>query len=242
MNTPQRLNILVLGGQSSIGQLFLSQVDTNNFNIYATCSNSELLEKKFLKYNWYEFNLNSQESIDLFLLNTQNISFDAVIALIGKTSNLELNSSNALIFNYLETYISRYSYLICEIVKKINNADGKKNVLFMNISSRSAVYGSLDPFYSMAKSSIHALIKSLSRLYSPRIRFFNLVPGLLKNSTMFFNMQNSLRADHELRAGGNLMTAEEFALFLYRFVLDNCHGTNFKNSYEVDIKVGPQYK
>jgi short-subunit dehydrogenase involved in D-alanine esterification of teichoic acids len=241
MNSPQRLNILVLGGQSSIGQLFLSQVAANDFNIYATCSNIELLEKKFLKHNWYELNLNSQDSIDLFLLNTQNISFDAIIALIGKTSNLEVNSSNALIFNYLETYIYKYSYLIREIVKKIST-NGKENVLFMNISSRSAIFGSLDPFYSMAKSSIHALIKSLSKLYSPRIRFFNLVPGLLKNSTMFFNMHASLRADHELRAGGNLMTAEEFALFLYRFVLDNYHGSNFKNGYEVDIKVGPQYK
>ena len=100
----------------------------------------------------------------------------------------------------------------------------------------------LRPFYSMAKSSIHALIKSLNKIYSPRIRFFNLVPGLLKNSAMFFNMHTSLRIDHELRAGGNLMTAEEFALFLYRFVSDNCRGSNFEIGYEVDIKVGPQYK
>jgi NAD(P)-dependent dehydrogenase (short-subunit alcohol dehydrogenase family) len=241
MDTPQKLNILVLGGQSSIGQLFLSQVQANDFNVYATCSNSELLGKKILEHNWYELNLKSQDSIDLFLLNTQNISFDGIITLIGKTSNLELDSSNTLISHYLETYIFRYSYLIREIVKNINT-HGKEGVLFINISSRSAIYGSLDPFYSMAKSSIHALIKSLNRLYSPRIRFFNLVPGLLKNSTMFFNMHTSLRIEHELRAGGNLMTAEEFALFLYRFVLDNCRGSNFEISYEVDIKVGPQYK
>ena len=241
MNSPQRLNILVLGGQSSIGSLFLSQAGDDDFNIYATCSNSELLEKKFLKHNWYELNLNSQDSIDLFLLNTQHISFNVIITLIGRTSNLEVNSSNTLISNYLEIYISRYSYLIREIVKKIN-ANGEKNVLFINTSSRSAIHGSLDPYYSMVKSSIHALIKSLSKLYSPRIRFINLVPGLLKNSTMFFNMHPSLRADHELRAGGDLMTVEEFAFFLYKFVLNNCHSSNFKNSYEVDIKVGPQYK
>lgn len=230
-----------MGGHSSIGQLFISQVRSDDFNIYATCSNSELLENKFSMHNWYELNLKSQDSIDLFLLNIQNISFDVIITLIGKTSDLEFNALDTLISNYLETYISRYSYLIREIVKKIN-ASNKRNVVFINISSRSAIYGSLDIFYSMAKSSIHALIKSLSKLYSPRIRFFNLVPGLLKDSNMYFNMHASLRASHELRAGGNLLTAEEFALFLYRFLLDIYNSSNSENGYEVDIKVGPQYK
>lgn len=241
MNSPQRLNILVLGGQSSIGQLFLSNLEVNDFNIYATCSNVESLEKKFLKHNWYEVNIRSQNSIDLFLLNTKNITFDAVISFIGKTSNLELSSSNSLIYNYLETYISRYSYLIREIVKNIT-INGNGIGFFLNVSSRSAIYGSFDPYYSMAKSSIHALIKSLSKLYAPKIRFFNLIPGLLKNSSMFMNMDASLRADHELRAGGKLMSVEEFALYLYKFVMDNLYCSIFQNEYEVDVNVGPQYK
>jgi NAD(P)-dependent dehydrogenase (short-subunit alcohol dehydrogenase family) len=241
MNSPQRLNILVLGAQSSIGQLFLSNIEDNDFNVYATRSNSGLLEEKFLKYNWYEVDLKSQDSIDLFLLNTQNISFNVVVSFIGQTSSLQINSSNSLISNYLETYVTRYSYLIREIVKRVIT-HGTVIGLFVNISSRSAIYGSLDPYYSMAKSSIHSLIKSLSKLYAPEIRFFNLVPGLLKNSNMFLSMNTSLRANHELRAGGRLMTVEEFAQYLAEFVLDNLNCSIFENGYEVDISVGPQYK
>jgi len=55
-------------------------------------------------------------------------------------------------------------------------------------------------------------------------------------------MHASLRANHELRAGGNLLTAQEFAIFLYRFVLDIYNSSNTESGYEVDIKVGPQYK
>jgi NAD(P)-dependent dehydrogenase (short-subunit alcohol dehydrogenase family) len=131
--------------------------------------------------------------------------------------------------------------LIREIVKRIIT-NGKEIGLFVNISSRSAIYGSLDPYYSMAKSSIHALIKSLSKHYAPKIRFFNLVPGLLKNSSMFLAMDTSLRASHELRAGGKLMTVEEFAQYLNEFVLNNLCCLIFENGYEVDISVGPQYK
>ena len=93
MNTPQKLNILVLGGQSSIGRLFLSQVEPNDFNIYATCSNSELLAGEILKHNWYELNLKSQDSIDLFLLNSSAICGSAAMIVTDvKYSDLTISS------------------------------------------------------------------------------------------------------------------------------------------------------
>ena len=241
MNSPQKPNILVLGAQSSIGKLFLSNIKDVGFNVYATCSNRRPVEEKFLNYNWYEVDLKSQDSINLFLVKTQNISFNVVVSFIGQTSNLQISSSNSLVSICLETYILRYSYLIREVVKRIN-PDDEEVGLFVNISSRSAIYGSFDPYYSMAKSSIHALIKSLSKIYAPKIRFFNLVPGLLKNSSMFLAMDLDLRENHEFRAGGRLMTVEEFAQYLNKFVLNNLYYSEAKNNQEVDIKVGPQYK
>jgi hypothetical protein len=94
----------------------------------------------------------------------------------------------------------------------------------------------------MAKSSIHSLIKSLSKLYAPKIRFFNLIPGLLKDSSMFLAMDLDLRANHQFRAGGRLMTVGEFAQYLNEFVLDNLYYSEAKNDHEVDINVGPQYQ
>jgi short-subunit dehydrogenase involved in D-alanine esterification of teichoic acids len=127
--------------------------------------------------------------------------------------------------------------MILGIVEMVVSRE-KDKVLFVNVSSRSVLFGSLDPLYAMAKSAIHSLIKSLSKLHSLNIDFYNLVPGLLKNSRMYLDMDPYLQSDHEKRSGGKLMSVDDFALYLKQFILTNHRAY----ADEIDIRVGPQYK
>ena len=237
MIDPQKPNLLLLGAQSSIGQHFLKLNLEEHYNVYSTFSGKSFLDQQNTREFSFVLNLELTKSIELFLLELQDISFDVVIFLIGKTSNLPLTSSYDSISSYLDTYIRNYIKLIFGIAERVAKRN-KDKVLFVNVSSRSVLYGSSDPFYAIAKSSVHSYIKSLSKLYSSNIDFHNLVPGLLKNSRMYLDMDPHLQSDHEKRSGGNLMSVDDFALYLKQFILVNhkMHGD------EIDIRVGPQYK
>lgn len=233
----QKPNLLLLGAQSSIGQHFLSLNLEEYFNVYSTYSRKPVLGDQNENQFCFELNLELVESIESFLQQLEGISFDVVILLIGKTSKFTLTSADDLYSNYVNTYILNYSKMILGLVELIVSQE-KNKVLFVNISSRSVLFGSLDPYYAMAKSAIHSLIKSLSKLYSPNIDFYNLVPGLLKNSRMYLDMDPKLQVDHEKRSGGKLMSVDDFALYLKQFILINHSAI----SDEIDIRVGPQYK
>ena len=237
MSDPQKPNLLLLGAQSSIGQQFLSLNLGQNYNVYSTYSSKSFLGRQNAKKFSFELNLELPKSIQLFLEELKDIHFDVVIFLIGRTSNLPLTSSDDSITRYLDTYIRNYAKLIFGIANKVG-VRNKGKALFVNVSSRSVLYGSSDPLYAMAKSAIHSYIKSLSKLYSSNIVFHNLVPGLLKNSKMYLDMDPHLQSDHEMRSGGKLMSVDDFALFLKQFILVN----HTLHTNEIDIRVGPQYK
>jgi NAD(P)-dependent dehydrogenase (short-subunit alcohol dehydrogenase family) len=111
----------------------------------------------------------------------------------------------------------------------------------INVSSRAVKYGSHDPFYSEANSAIHGLIKSLSKVYASEIHFYNLVPGLLENSTMFEDMNLNLRNQHRDRAGGSLMKVAEFANYLSAFIIQKYDLKEIPKIFDTDVMVGPQY-
>lgn len=231
----KKLNLLMVGGSSSIGQSFLDLNLDEQFNIYCTQSSNTLKTIPKYEYKNFYLNLALESTIDSFIEELKNINFDVIILLIGKTSGLNLLSSRSLISDYFQTYIRNYCFLISEIIKSIRRYNVDKAVL-INISSRSVIYGSLDPFYAMSKSAMHTFIKSIGKSESAILSAYNLVPGLLKNSSMYLEMPSTLRVDHDLRAGGNLMTVDEFAYYLYQFIVEDKKGIK-----EIDIKVGPQY-
>jgi len=237
MIDPQKPNLLLLGAQSSIGQHFLLLNLGEHYNVYSTYSSKSVLGQQYAREFSFVLDLELTKSIESFMQELLDIRFDVVIFLIGKTSKLSLNSSDDSISNYLDTYIRNYAKLIFGIAEKVVIRN-KDKVLFVNVSSRSVLYGSSDPFYAIAKSAIHSYIKSLSRLYSSNIDFYNLVPGLLKNSRMYLDMDPQLQSDHEKRSGGQLMSVDDFALYLKQFIL-----INYKMHVdEIDIRIGPQYK
>ena len=240
MNPSQKLNILVLGGQSSIGKHFMGVFDKNACNVYATTS-VEIASLPLPTYvHWFSLDVTKEESVQLFLNNTSGIAFDVIINLIGKTSEISLNSTVQVVSKYFNSFITNCSMLLIGLVRRLPLGSGRKP-LMINVSSRAVKYGSLDPFYSEAKSAVHGLIKSLNKVYESEIHFYNLVPGLLENSTMFENMGLNLRNQHRERAGGSLMSVAEFANFLNEFVLDRFDSKEIKKILDTDVMVGPQY-
>ena len=158
MTFRKELNILMLGGQSSIGQSILSKLPSNCHILATSRSNSELKVNKS-GTEWINLDIANENSIELFLDEISYTSFDLIINLIGKLSGLKSKSSLKLISDYLQIYISNQTFLI----ERLFAINSKIEFSYINISSRAVTYGSNDLYYSEAKSAIHGLTKSLAR-------------------------------------------------------------------------------
>lgn len=235
MTFRKELNILMLGGQSSIGQSILSKLPSNCHILATSRSNSELKVNKS-GTEWINLDIANENSIELFLDEISYTSFDLIINLIGKLSGLKSKSSLKLISDYLQIYISNQTFLI----ERLFAINSKIEFSYINISSRAVTYGSNDLYYSEAKSAIHGLTKSLARQYT-NSKCINLMPGLLKNSSMYLSMPENVRDDHERRAGGQLMEINQFALFTVGLVKELMN-SDINDERKVDLFVGPQYE
>lgn len=235
MTLSQDLNILVLGAQSSVGKAIISKF-SDNHKIHATHRSDDSPSIKNIRLEWIQLDLACEKSIDLFLDKASYISTDVIIDLIGSFSSISCESSLQSISSYFQTYIANHSFLL-ERLFLMNSA---KNFLFINLSSRSVFHGSHDVYYSGAKSALHGITKSLAKLHC-NSRCVNLVPGLLKNSNMYLSMPQTIRDNHEKRAGGELMDINEFAEFTVGLI-SKLIDLDKDADREVDIYVGPQYE
>lgn len=233
MGESQHLNILILGGQSSVGLSILSKLSSIH-TVRATFRSST---PNIANVDWNYLDISKMESIETFLRSVTSTPYDVIINLIGELSHLSLADSLDSINEYFQTYISNHSFLIRELVK--TNLSSK--TLFINSSSRSVVFGSHDSYYSQAKSAIHGLIKSLA-IIDRGSQYINLVPGLIKGSSMYWKMTPEIRLDHERRAGGTLVDIDEFVQVVASLVNKVDESKDLKIAYEVDIYIGPQYK
>lgn len=241
MNLMTKTNVLILGGQSSVSQRLIPLVNRDFFNVYATYRGSNKVNSASLHTEWLYLDIADKNCIEAFLLETSKFKFGVILSLIGNTSNLDYKSNNKLVTKYLETYINFQSLIINELITQMNNGEGK-NKIFINISSRSVSYGSFDVLYAQAKSAIDVLTKSLSKLYGNKIKFFNIKPGLIKESKMYHEMKPEVRKSHELRSEGKLLTIDQLCEFLIDFIESQCSAYENSKYDEVDIFIGPQYK
>ena len=235
MNLPQELNLLILGGQSSIGKAVISKLPTSH-TIRATYRSYNAIGELRDRTEWISLDLANEESITTFLDKASLVPSNVIINLIGELSGLSINSSLHSISRYFQTYVSNHSFLI----EKLFAINSKENFSFVNVSSRAVIYGSNDLYYSEAKSAVHGLTKSLAKLYK-NSRCVNLIPGLLKDSNMYSSMPMDIRDDHAQMSGGELMNINQFAIFLVELVEKLTYGdTDFDN--KVDLLIGPQYE
>lgn len=181
--------------------------------------------------------LSSLEDVLNFNSFVRSRSFNVVLNLIGKLSDFGGEASPGDISLYFETYITNHTILIRELMKSRNG----QRFLFINFSSRAVTYGSNDMYYSEAKSAIHGLTKSLAKVHRD-YEFVNLIPGLIKGSSMYSSMPETVKTDHVRRAGGRLIELDEFAEFVVNFICKKMANWPKNPGVCVDLHVGPQYE
>jgi len=234
---PQELNIMILGAQSSVGQSISKKLISLNHKITGTYRSKLTVNDKSNEVEWQKLDLGNLEGVLAFTSLVRDRSFNVVLNLIGKLSYFGGEESPSNVSLYFDTYITNHTILIRELLKSHNG----QHLLFINLSSRAVTYGSNDMYYSEAKSAIHGLTKSLAKVYRDS-EFVNVIPGLIKESSMYLSMPESVQSDHMRRAGGRLIELDEFADFVVDFICKKKTDSLRNPGVCVDLYVGPQYE
>ena len=237
MSTPQGLNLMILGAQSSIASAVMKELTSHHSKIIGTHSSPLPPKSSFNSIDWQHLDLENPEGISKFLELNGKKPFDVVLNLIGKLSYLGRSANLADIAKYFNTHVTNHTYLVEQLLQLRNY----QPLLYINFSSRSVTYGSNDLYYSQAKSAIHCLTKSLAKLYRGS-SFINLIPGLIKDSAMYLSMPENVQSDHVLRAGRPLMELDEVGKFVVNLIHQQILNRTSEPGVCLDLRVGPQYE
>jgi len=222
-------NLLVVGGNSSIGGELILKAQRHYEFITATYRSQNVLNDTSVK--WLELDVSKIKSIDKFLKSILKQKFETIIYTIGVESNFNLQEiSLRKIQNYFETHIINTSYLITKLIYNLNE---KSN--FIYLSSRASIFPSHDFCYAASKSAISSLVVSLSKQATHEQGFYVVAPGLIIGSGMYNRMQEKYIRSHRLRSGGKLLNVEQLAseILSYNF-------SKFENGSI--IQIGPSYR
>jgi NADP-dependent 3-hydroxy acid dehydrogenase YdfG len=228
---------MILGAQSSIGKSVIEKLIPLDVRITGTSRSKAPSHISSETLSWQYLDLGDFNSSSNFISSAKNQKFHIILNLIGKLSNLDRNANPKDLSLYFQTYISNQTILIRELLETRHGHPK----LFINFSSRAVTYGSYDLYYSAAKSAIHGLTRSLAKLHKD-CEFINLIPGLIKGSSMYLSMPEEVQKDHEHRAGGQLIVLDEIGEFVVNLIRQKTGETITNPGTCVDIFVGPQYE
>lgn len=168
-------------------------------------------------------------SIRKFLIMIEKKDFNIILFLAGATNPKKIDLENYLTTHFLHT-ISLFEDLIKESRQKFP-------VCFVYISSRAMKYPSFDVYYSAVKAGLVSALRSLSLIAHPESKIISILPGLIQNSQMYFEMDQSIRLSHLKRSNYELLSVEGASLAIFE-VIDN--KDEFENCALVEI--GPTYQ
>jgi len=204
------LNVLVIGGSSSIGEAlidkFLGKDGASILSTYNSVGRKINIDNVVERH----LDLSSIKSIDEFVdfVVTDIYKLDIVIFTSGILPGQSLNDYNeALINDVMSINFSSQALLLHKLLPYLST---DAHVIF--ISSISADRGSFDPIYAASKGAINAFIKSLSTWLAPNLRVNGVAPSLIEGSRMFADMTPERREHHRLTSPlKRLVTKEEVA-------------------------------
>ena len=224
-----------MGGSSSVGSALIGELLLRGNPILATSRDVSLLRDTNVSVTWVALDLASSESCDHFLQSLGGQSFSAIILLAGEMSPLVKNPGlmERDVKDYLATHVANYAWLIHGLAKH----DRTGNTKILLLSSRAAVYGSHDYFYSSAKAAIQFLVKSLSKNRDLSARTLSLAPGLIEDSAMAQGFSPKEIGNHARRAGARLLRVSEVA----RYICDILNDSSVDWDGRV-IEIGPRYE
>ena len=181
-------NILIIGNSSIIFKKISQLGSKKNYKIYSSFYSKNNHEK-----NSFFLNLEDKKSIEEFSNKIKNIKFDIIVIL--SATQLRKNISNynkSEVLKVLNTNVVGITILLNKIINSF-----KKNSTLIIISSSSFLNGGYDLVYSISKSVLTTLSKSLSKHYGNKFKTITLLPGLIKGSNQVKNMKKKRVIHHK---------------------------------------------
>ena len=193
--------MLLIGGDSSLGAAISARASVQGWSVLSTSRKCE--QGSSAESGELFLDLSKQDSIEGFFSVIGEKRFQSVIFSIGKTSKKQEDLDE-----YFRVHLVNALRVITRVAGLVSHERGSSIIY---LSSRAALYPSFDVNYSVVKAGLMAGLRSLSRVAPPNQRFLSLAPGLIEDSSMYREMSPAVQENHRLRAGGSLLTMEEFA-------------------------------
>lgn len=186
-------NIVIIGASSSIGHAVVKNFQKNGDKVIATF-NKNKPQTKYSSVRYKKLDLSSKSSIKTFAKsnNKELAKIDIIIFLPSLLPGKSLDDYKFdLIDEVININFTSQALLFKYLRKSLNY---ESSVLFM--SSISSMRGSYDPIYAASKSAINGFVKSLAKWAAPCSRVNAIAPGLIKNSSMYLQMNEDRRKTH----------------------------------------------
>jgi NAD(P)-dependent dehydrogenase (short-subunit alcohol dehydrogenase family) len=178
-------SVLITGGAQRIGESIAKHLGQAGYNVaiqFNRSSKKALLLKKYfnnlgVQFGSFKFNLEEDEKIEDFYHNIIE-NFGGIDILINNASIFDfdtITNSNKKIFDrHINVNLKAPFFLSQNFIKYL----GKKNGLIINIIDQRVK--NITPYftsYTLSKSALYTLTKSLSLSLAPRIRVNGISPG-----------------------------------------------------------------
>jgi len=225
--------ILVIGGDSSLGREIISQAKQAGFVVHATSRMSTQNQEVGVK--WHFLDLASEDTVNKFFQELETLRFQNIFYCIGKTSHLiGIDFSKDNLSEYFAVQFVM-SFILLSRLPTLMTTEVSSTLAY--VSSRAALYPSYDIPYAAVKGGLASTTISISKKLQLNQRAIVVAPGLIEDSTMFLEMSPDLQADHRERAGGKLLSLRQAAGYLLEF---GSEGSDIQNG--VILEIGPKYK
>jgi NAD(P)-dependent dehydrogenase (short-subunit alcohol dehydrogenase family) len=179
--------VLIFGGTSCITPEIIKKLEEKDYTIDLMTFRQE--KKVYGEYNWSYLNLEDMSSIKNVLNEIKEKKFSKIIFLPGNSIGINgIDIPYEKLQNFYDAFLLRYVYLIQESSKLLTD-DGQ----IISISSVAANYPVDDANYSAAKAGVQAFVRSLSCNLKLDQSAFSISPGLIYESTSFY--QQDYRGD-----------------------------------------------
>ncbi len=202
--------VLIVGGSSLIGKSLIKYFNKNSYKIYTTYNRNKISSNKFQHINQIKIDFNRLEDSNIEIKKLKN--FDVIIFLSGimKGTNL-INFIDSEIHKIFKINVTSQIILLKKLLKL-----QKKRCTVVFISSVSGKKGSYDPIYASTKGAINALVKSISKWESPKIKCIGVCSGLIKNTKMYKTFKkNRLKKLKKENPNKEFVNADDLASIVY---------------------------
>jgi NAD(P)-dependent dehydrogenase (short-subunit alcohol dehydrogenase family) len=182
--------VLVIGGNSNIGEEIIKQLEKNGYEISLRTYRNE--SKKKNGYSWSYLDIYDKQSVLRFVAELKQNEYEKIIFTIGNSTGkqgYELTLED--LDQFYSATIINYIYILQSVVKSLT--DTGQIVFLSSVAANEAIH---DIHYSAAKAAVQACAKSLSLYMKPEQSIFSIAPGLVYDTPAMYMNPFDVYKDH----------------------------------------------